>query len=74
MVCLVLGTNTEQLSGLKLKVFNILGQTVDELYIENATMEISTKNWGAADVYFMQLSNENNTVLMTEKVIVNRKN
>jgi hypothetical protein len=36
-------------------------------------MEISTRNWGASGVYFVEITNENNTVLMTKKVIVVRK-
>ncbi len=52
------------MSGLKLKVFNILCQTVDELYIEN---------WGAAGIYFVQITNQNNTTSITKKMMINIK-
>jgi hypothetical protein len=73
VVNLVMGTNTTELNGLKLKVINVLGQTVEKMNIQNTSMEISTRNWGASGVYFVEITNENNTILMTKKVIVVRK-
>jgi ATP-dependent protease HslVU (ClpYQ) peptidase subunit len=72
VVNLVMGTNTTELNGLKLKVINLLGQTVEKMNIQSTSMEISTKNWGASGVYFVEITNENNSVLMTKKVIVNK--
>jgi hypothetical protein len=54
-------------------VFNILGQSIEEQPIQNTTTELSTKNWGASGVYFVQITNQNNTMSITKKVIVNRK-
>ena len=68
-----MGTNASQLGDLKLKVINVLGQTVEKTNIQNTTREISTKNWGASGVYFVEISNSDDTVLMTKKVIVVRK-
>ena len=73
VVNLVMGTNTTELNGLKLKVINVLGQTVEKMNIQTTSMEISTRNWGASGVYFVEITNENNSVLMTKKVIVVRK-
>jgi hypothetical protein len=73
MIHLVMGTKTSELNNLKLKVITILGQTVEEMNIQNTTTDLSTKNWGAAGVYFVQITNSDNTVVMTKKVIVNRK-
>ncbi|CAN1553115.1 Secretion system C-terminal sorting domain [Flavobacteriaceae bacterium] len=73
VVNLVIGTNTTEPNGLKLKVINVLGQTVEKMNIQTTSMEISTRNWGASGVYFVEITNENNSVLMTKKVIVVRK-
>ena len=73
LVNLVLGTNAVQLGDLKLKVINVLGQTVEKMNIQNTSMEISTRNWGASKVYFVEVTNSDNSVLMTKKVIVVRK-
>ncbi|CAN1512872.1 Secretion system C-terminal sorting domain [Flavobacteriaceae bacterium] len=73
VVNLVLGTNAMQLGDLKLKVINVLGQTVEKMNIQNASLEISTRNWGASGVYFVEVTNSDNSVLMTKKVIVVRK-
>ncbi|WP_264520932.1 T9SS type A sorting domain-containing protein [Flavobacterium sp. N1994] len=73
MVHLVTGTKASQLNNLKLKVITILGQTVEEMNIQNPTTDLSTKNWGATGIYFVQITNSNNTIIMTKKVIVNRK-
>jgi hypothetical protein len=72
LVYLQMGTNT-QLAGMKVKVVNILGQVIEEQPIQNSTTELSTKNWGAAGIYFMQITNVNNTISVTKKVIVERK-
>ena len=72
IVFLQIGTNT-QIAGMKVKVVNLLGQVVEELRIQNPTTELSTKNWGASGVYFVQITNQNNTMSITKKVIVNRK-
>jgi hypothetical protein len=40
---------------------------------KNITTELSTKNWGAAGVYFVKITNSNNITSITKKVIVNRK-
>jgi len=73
VINIVMGTNASQLGDLKLKVINVLGQTVEKTNIQNTTREISTKNWGASGVYFVEISNSDDTVLMTKKVIVVRK-
>ena len=73
VVYLVMGSNTNQNNDLKVKVFNMLGQKIEETAIQNTTTELSTKNWGTAGVYFVEVTNTNNTVLITKKVIVNRK-
>jgi len=73
VVYLVLGSNTNQTNELKVKVFNILGQSIEEQPIQNTTTELSTKNWGAAGVYFVQITNQNNTTSITKKVMVERK-
>jgi hypothetical protein len=73
VVNLVLGTNAGQLGDLKLKVINVLGQTVEKMNIQSTSMEISTRNWGASGVYFVEVTNSDNSVLMTKKVIVVRK-
>jgi len=72
-IYIVMGSNATQTNDFKVKVFNMLGQMVEEIAIQNTTTELSTKNWGAAGVYFVEVTNTNNTVLMTKKVIVNRK-
>jgi len=73
IVYLFMGTNATQNNDLKVKVFNMLGQMVEEIAIQNTTTELSTKNWGTAGVYFVEVTKSDNTVLMTKKVIVNRK-
>ena len=73
LVNIVLGTNALLLGDLNLKVINILGQTVEKMNIQGPTTEISTRNWGASGVYFVEVTNSDNTVLMTKKVIVVRK-
>jgi hypothetical protein len=72
VVYLQMGANT-QLAGMKVKVVNLLGQVIGEQPIQNRTTELSTKNWGAAGVYFVQITNQNNTTSITKKVIVKRK-
>jgi hypothetical protein len=72
VVFLQMGANT-QLSGMKVKVVNLLGQVIEEQPIQNSTTELSTKNWGAAGVYFVQITNQNKTTSVTKKVIVERK-
>ncbi len=72
-IYIVMGSNATQTNDLKLKVFNILGQSIEEQPIQNTTTELSTKNWGASGVYFVQITNQNNTMSITKKVIVNRK-
>jgi hypothetical protein len=72
VVYLQIGANT-QLTGMKVKVVNLLGQVIEEQPIQNTTTELSTKNWGAAGVYFVQITNQNNTTSITKKVIVERK-
>jgi hypothetical protein len=67
-----MGANT-QLAGMKVKVVNLLGQVIEEQPIQNTTAELSTKNWGAAGMYFVQITNSNNTTSITKKVIVERK-
>ena len=62
-----------QLAGMKIKVVNLLGQVIEEQPIQNTTTELSTKNWGAAGLYFVQIINQNNTTSVTKKVMVNRK-
>jgi hypothetical protein len=73
LINIAIGTNGAQLGDLKLKVINVLGQTVDRINIRNVSTEISTRNWGASGVYFVEITNSDNTVLMTKKVIVVRK-
>ncbi len=73
VVYLVMGSNAIQANELKIKVFNILGKKIEETLIQSATTELSTKNWGTAGVYFVEVTDTENTVLMTKKVIVNRK-
>ena len=73
LVYLFMGTNATQNNDFKVKVFNMLGQTIEEIAIHNTTTELSTKNWGASGVYFVEVTNNDNTVLMTKKVMVNRK-
>ena len=70
---LVLGTNTAQNNNLKLKVINMLGQTVNEMNIQSSTTEVFTRDWGPSGVYFVEVSNTDNAVLMTKKIIVQRK-
>jgi len=72
VVYLQMGANT-QLAGMKVKVVNLLGQVIEEQPIQNNTTELSTKNWGAAGVYFVQITNQNNTTSITKKVMVERK-
>ena len=72
VIYLQMGANT-QLAGMKIKVVNLLGQVIEEQPIQNSTTELSTKNWGAAGVYFVQITNQNNTTSITKKVMVNRK-
>ncbi len=72
VVYLQMGANT-QLAGMKVKVVNLLGQVIEEQPIQNTTTELTTKNWGAAGVYFVQIINQNNTTSITKKVIVKRK-
>ena len=72
VVYLQMGANT-QLDGMKVKVVNLLGQVIEELPIQNSTTELSTKNWGAEGVYFIKITNQNNTTSITKKVIVERK-
>jgi hypothetical protein len=71
VVYLQMKANT-QLAGMKVKVVNLLGQVIEEMPIQNTTTELSTKNWGAAGVYFVQITNSNNTTSVTKKVMVNR--
>jgi streptogramin lyase len=73
LVYLFMGANSTQNNDFKVKVFNMLGQMVEEIAIQNTTTELSTKNWGTAGVYFVEVTKSDNTVLMTKKVIVNRK-
>jgi len=70
---LVLGTNTAQNNNLKLKVINMLGQTVNEMNIQSSTTKVLTRDWGPSGVYFVKVSNTDNAVLMTKKIIVQRK-
>ena len=72
VIYLQMGANT-QLAGMKVKVVNLLGQSVEEHTIQKSTTELSTKNWGAAGVYFVQITNSNNTTSITKKVMVERK-
>jgi hypothetical protein len=72
VVYLQMGANT-QLAGMKVKVVNLLGQVIEDQPIQNTTTELSTKNWGAAGVYFVQITNSNNTTSVTKKVMVNIK-
>jgi hypothetical protein len=72
VVYLQMKANT-QLAGMKVKVVNLLGQVIEEQPIQNSTTELSTKNWGAAGVYFVQITNQNNTKSITKKVMVERK-
>ena len=72
VIYLQMGANT-QLAEMKVKVVNLLGQVIEEQPIQNTTTALSTKNWGAAGVYFVQISNQYNTTSVTKKVMVNRK-
>ena len=62
-----------QLAGMKVKVVNLLVQVIEELPLQNSTTELSTKNWGAKGMYFVQITNQNNTTSITKKVMVERK-
>ena len=57
IIHLVFKNNVSEINNLKLKVFNSVGQLVDEKNIQNNTIDISTKNWGENGVYFVQLVN-----------------
>ncbi len=70
IVHLVMGTNISQMNKLKLKVINILGQTVEEMNIQNTATDISTKNWGASGVYFVKIVDDSNKIVATKKVIL----
>ncbi|CAN1544661.1 Secretion system C-terminal sorting domain [Flavobacteriaceae bacterium] len=65
--------NIDQFENLKLIVFNTLGQIVNEIPVKNSNTQISTRNWGASGVYFVQITNSNNTVLTSKKVLLVRK-
>jgi hypothetical protein len=64
-----MGANT-QLAGMKVKVVNLLGQVIEEQPIQNTTTELSTKNWGAAGVYFVQIINDQGQILEIKKIIL----
>jgi hypothetical protein len=70
---LSIGKSINQLENFKLIVFNTLGQIVNEMPVKNSNMQISTRNWGAAGMYFVQITNSTNTVLTTKKVLLVRK-
>jgi hypothetical protein len=63
-----MGANT-QLVGMKVKVVNLLGQVIEEQPILNNTTELSTKNWGAAGVYFVQIISNSKNVINVKKII-----
>jgi sugar lactone lactonase YvrE len=68
VVFLQLGANT-LLAGMKVKVVNLLGQVIEEQPILNNTTELSTKNWGAAGVYFVQIITSSKNVMNVKKII-----
>ena len=51
----------------------MLGQTVNDMNIQSSTTEVFTRDWGPSGVYFVEVSNTDNAVLMTKKIIVQRK-
>jgi streptogramin lyase len=72
IIHLVFKNNVSEINNLKLKVFNSVGQLVDEKNIQNNTIDISTKNWGENGVYFVQLVNSKEQIIDTKKVIINK--
>jgi len=70
VVNVIIGTNTVQLNVLKLKVINVLGQTVEQMNIQNTTLEISTKNWGSSGIYFVKIFDASNNLVTTKKIIL----
>jgi len=69
-IYLLTSSNFTQTKELKVKVFNILGQIVDEIITQNNSTEISTKNWGSNGVYLVKIVDELNTIVTTKKVIL----
>ena len=56
------------------KYFIIFGfKKFDYLVENNSITELSTKSWGDAGMYFVQITNSNNTTSITKKVMVERK-
>ena len=64
------GRGIDQINSLKLIVFNTLGKIVNEIPIRSSNMQISTRNWGAAGVYFVKIVDDSNNIVATKKVIL----
>lgn len=64
------GRSLDQISNLKLIVFNTLGQIVNEMPIRYSNMQISTRNWGSSGVYFVKIVDDYYNILTTKKVIL----
>jgi hypothetical protein len=70
LVYFSIGNSSIDFNELKLKVFNTLGQFIEQIDIKSSTFEIDTKRWGASGLYFIQILNNEGKMIGIKKIML----
>lgn len=64
------GNNYIDFNKLELKIFNTIGQVIDQIKVKNSTDEINTFNWGGSGIYFVHILNSEGQIVDIKKIIL----
>lgn len=64
------GNNYIDFNKLELKIFNTIGQVIDQIKVKNSTEEINTFNWGGSGIYFVHILNSEGQIVDIKKIIL----
>jgi sugar lactone lactonase YvrE len=70
LVYFSIGNSSIDFNELKLKVFNTLGQFIEQIDIKTSTFEIDAKSWGASGLYFTQILNNEGKMIGIKKIML----
>ncbi len=57
-------------NGYTLQIYNALGQLINNMPLNSDSSQISTKKWGSSGIYYIKITNDSNTCVLTKKIVL----